>query len=458
MKLTLDNEKLLYDIKSVVALFDGDKTDYELAIKSNNDEYFLSLLKGGEEVFSFNASGKLELKQAIHEALKNEGMKNSSRWGILYGVRPMKVVHALMQEGHMDSEIVDLLVSEYKFARDNAIFAVDIARREKDIISEKRDRLSIYASIPFCPSICTYCSFPTEDAARKGRLMEPYIEKLILEMEHSAELAKQKGVIVDNIYIGGGTPSVLDENLLEKLLRAVVNSFDMSLVDEFTFEAGRPDTMTEEKIMLLKEYGVTRICLNPQTMNDRTLGLIGRKHSSDSIRIWKGKLSETFDSVNMDLIAGLPGETFDDFKNTLDSISDMRPENITIHNLAIKSASELKNNRDKYKLPDSNELEMMIAYSKEKLKQSGYEPYYLYRQKNMVGNFENIGYSIPGHISVYNVRIMEEKHPILALGVGGVSKKIISEDHFERIPNFRSVEDYISRFGETLEKKNYFFQ
>ncbi|MCD6434866.1 MAG: coproporphyrinogen dehydrogenase HemZ, partial [Clostridiales bacterium] len=259
------------------------------------------------------------------------------------------------------------------------------------------------------------------------------------------------------IYIGGGTPTSITNKQLESLLSIINEYINPNDLIEYTIEAGRPDTITHEKLETIKKYGVTRICLNPQSMNNKVLEKIGRNRTrEDILKAFEMVKEFNFDAINMDLIVGLPDDTLETLKATIDEVISMRPENITVHTLAIKKSSEINQNLEKYKFAKSDDIHKMLQYVSEKMSENGYEPYYLYRQKNILGNFENLGYALEGKESTYNMRIIEERHNILALGVGGVSKKIIKDDYFIRIPNFRSVEDYIDRFDEIIDRKKKF--
>jgi oxygen-independent coproporphyrinogen-3 oxidase len=320
------------------------------------------------------------------------------------------------------------------------------------------DNISLYMSIPFCPTICSYCSFPSFSLAKKGSYLEKYIDYLIEEIKYSIDIAKKENKIIDNIYIGGGTPGVLNGQILEKLLKSITTLIDMKVVKEFTFEAGRPELIDQQMLIILKKFGVNRVCINTQTTNNKTLSIIDRNHSSEEfLRAVKLAKDSDINSINVDIIAGLPTEDFDTFKNTLETVINTGVDNITIHTLAIKTNSFINRNKEAFNLPKFETVKYMVEYSTKRLSELGFKPYYMYRQKNMIGNLENIGYSLETKESIYNIRIIEEQHPILALGVGGVSKMKIGYNHFDRIANFKSLEDYFNRFDEVLERKRKFF-
>lgn len=420
-------------------------------------------------VESFNLSTdvhdrKRQIKRAnsrvIYDLLSNF-TKTENDWGTLVGIRPVKIVHKLFDEGKSEEEIESLLYENHRISTKKRKLLLDIAKRERQYIFEKddRNRLSLYICIPFCPTRCLYCSFPSNDLRKKGKLVDIYFECLLKELDAAIVNIKNNSRIVDCIYIGGGTPSILTAQQFEMLLNKISVSFNLENLEEFTVEAGRPDTITSEKLEVLKKYNVDRICINPQSMNQNTLELIGRSHFvNDIIETYNMAKTFNFKSINMDLILGLPDETIEDVRNTLDIITSLEPENITIHTLAVKTSSRLKENLDRYNMTQEDLVRKMLDLSEEYMIKNDYYPYYMYRQKNMVGNFENVGYAKEGLESLYNMRIIEEKHDILAIGAGAVSKRcFIEEDRFERIANVKGIEDYIDRIDDVIEKGKKFF-
>ena len=374
-------------------------------------------------------------------------------------MRPVKVVHQLMDQLYSMDQIKEILSHEYLIHDDKIDLLLEVALKERNYIVSDLDAISLYIGIPFCPSICTYCSFPSNDIHKKGKLVEPYIERLCEEIDYTFELIEKNKRIVDNIYIGGGTPTAITASQLARIFEHLSKKINLQTLKEFTVEAGRPDSITKAHLDAMKRYGVNRVCLNPQTLNNEVLVQIGRKHTAEDIKeMMKVVNAYNFDSVNMDLIIGLPHDSLESVQKTIQEVIDMEPTNITVHTLAIKKASHLKNSGDSTQLLDSQTIESMLNHVSSQLRAHDYNPYYLYRQKNILGNFENIGYAMDGKESIYNIRIIEERHNILALGVGGVSKQVFNKElGFNRIPNFRSVEDYISRFDEMLSKKEKFF-
>ncbi len=465
IKLRNIPNRLQYDFMHISKLFfkDAQLTDetiddgYVIEIVQNDDEMKISLFFDGK-IINERISGieKNSVKLALYDVLSTV-RESKSEYGILVGVRPVKVVHKLLDNNNDIEEIKLILEKDYRIGTEKINLLLEVALKERNLIFKDFDAISLYIGIPFCPSICTYCSFPSNDINKKAKLVNPYMEYLIKEIKETFELLKITNRRVDNIYIGGGTPTSISNEQLGMMLKTIDEYINPDDLNEYTIEAGRPDTITYGKLETIKKYGITRICLNPQSMSDKVLEKIGRNHTrEDILDAYKIVEEFKFNSVNMDLIVGLPEDTIESLKTTIDEVVSLRPENITVHTLAIKKASHIKNNQEEYNLAKSDEISKMLLYVEKKMSENGYEPYYLYRQKNILGNFENIGYALKEKESIYNMRIIEERHNILALGVGGVSKKIIEYDYFIRIPNFRSVEDYISRFDEIIDRKKKF--
>lgn len=372
-------------------------------------------------------------------------------WGILTGIRPVKLMEKYLSEGNEQYLKEKLLITDEKIALAKAI----IKAQTPIVNSLKRKYFSLYVSIPFCPARCSYCSFVSHSVKQAGKLIPAYVDKLCEEIRIFAKIAEELDFTLDTIYIGGGTPTILTPEQLCKIF-AAVESFDMSKVREYTVEAGRPDTIDKDKLLAIKSAGVTRISINPQTMNNDVLKAVGRNHTAeDIIRTFNLAKSLGFDNINTDLIAGLPNDTVESFCDSLDKVIALDPADITVHNLALKRSSELYWDENK-PLPDH--VGKMIRYSQEKLFSSGYEPYYLYRQKNTLENHENIGWAKNGMESIYNVYIMEEIQPIFAAGCSG-STKLVDFDtgKIERVFNYKFPYEYIDRFDLMMEKKKQIF-
>lgn len=390
-------------------------------------------------------------KSFVHAAKKIK--KINLPWGVMCGIRPAKNVRELLESGYNDSEIEEIFKTIYEVEDDKIKLAHTVAKNEEKLLNEIGDNsVSIYIGIPFCPTRCLYCSFVSTDIRTSGKYMDEFAEKLLLEIDKTAEIIEKMGAYVENIYIGGGTPTTLSAFQLEKIFERLHRYFDFEKIKEFTLEAGRPDTITEDKLIAAKNGGVDRISINPQTMNDVTLKKVGRSHDSKMIRdCYKMARNVGFKNINMDLIAGLPGEDVKMFCYSLDEVIKLDPENITVHSMCIKHSANLR--KTDIKLTEADNMNKMLAYTQKRMAQTGREPYYMYRQKNSSGNLENVGYAKIGTMSTYNINIMEEKQTIIALGGGG-STKLVMNDRIERIFNFKDPYEYIRRFDEILDKKD----
>lgn len=380
-------------------------------------------------------------------------------WGFLTGVRPSKLAVQMLEKNASDSEIIDFFVKGHLVCRPKAELALRIAKKELKLLKDidYRNGYSLYAGIPFCPTTCLYCSFTSFPLDKWQEKVDVYLDALIKELTYISE--RMKGRCPDSIYIGGGTPTTLTPKQLSRLLSAIEELFDTENVKEFTVEAGRPDSITKEKLMEIRKHGITRISINPQTMNQETLDLIGRRHSVQQIKEAFYMARECgFDNINMDMILALPGEGKAQVANTLGEISNLKPESLTVHCLAIKRAAALNIWREKYIDYDFHNSDEIVGITADCAKSLGMEPYYMYRQKNMAGNFENVGYSIPGRECIYNILIMEEKQTIIAAGAGASTKVVFNEgERIERIENVKNVADYIERIDEMIERKRKFF-
>ena len=373
-------------------------------------------------------------------------------WGVMSGIRPAKVVRQYHEDGYSYDEIKNILMSLYEVSEKKAELAIRVAKNEKLILSDiGKNSVSIYIGIPFCPTRCLYCSFVSTDLKKSGKYTDDFVRLLVKEIEKTSQILSELSLYVQNVYIGGGTPTSLSANQLKDIFDAIEKYLKNEKLKEFTLEAGRPDTITKEKLIAAKNAGVNRISINPQTMNDVTLKKIGRRHSSDMIREAFRLARECgFDNINMDLIAGLPDESVDMFKYSLNEIIKMNPENITVHSMCIKKAAALR--FSEIELTKSKDMNEMLDYTAQVMKNTKREPYYMYRQKNISGNLENVGYAEKSRMSFYNINIMEEAQTIIALG-GGAVTKIVKGDRIERIFNFKDPYEYINRFDEIIAKK-----
>lgn len=376
-------------------------------------------------------------------------------WGSLTGIRPTKIALTRLEEGWSREEIRDYMKDTYLASDEKIDLSIEIAMREKQLLEplDYERGYSLYVGIPFCPTTCMYCSFTSYPISKWTGRTGLYLEALFKELEYTAE--KMKGRSLDTIYIGGGTPTALPPEDIDAVLCKVEQLFDTKKALEFTVEAGRPDSITEEKLKALRSHGITRISINPQTMNQKTLDLIGRKHSVETVKE-KFYMARNlgFDNINMDLIMGLPEENLEDVIHTLEEVKSLKPDSLTVHSLAIKRAARLKLFKEEHKELHIQNTPEMIELSATCARELGMEPYYLYRQKNMAGNFENVGYSLPGKACIYNILIMEEMQTIAACGAGTTTKAVFPlENRRERCENVKEVEQYISRIDEMIGRK-----
>lgn len=377
-------------------------------------------------------------------------------WGILTGVRPVKLLRRLAEESS-EEQAVKKFEKDFFVSNEKIALSRETEHNERKILElSKPESFSLYVGIPFCPSRCSYCSFVMASIERAEKLIEPYTKLLCEEIERTAEIANKLGLRLETVYFGGGTPTTLSAEQLDTVLGTVNKSFDMSTCREFTVEAGRPDTIDIAKLFALKENKVDRISINPQTVNDEVLKTIGRKHTAQQFfDAFELARKCGLDNINTDLIAGLPTDTPESFKNSLDSIVRLNAECITVHTLCMKRASRLTTEGVTLDLQQARDAREMLAYTQNILGQNEYIPYYMYRQSRMVGNLENVGWSKRGFESLYNVYVMDETHTILACGSGGVTKlKRNNPDYLERIFNFKYPYEYIDRFDELIQRKS----
>lgn len=442
--------KTIYDGQEAVAQLT------EEASRSPIGEISYSICFTGDEVKDKKAV-KEALKKAVYDVLAGYTGRTMP-WGILTGIRPTKLVHEALKQGWDDSTIDAYLAETYKVSPNKRILMREVAKQELAILEKnKPDEISIYIGIPFCPTRCVYCSFTAYSLEQKQKEVEPYLEALFKEISFVAEA--KASIPIRSLYIGGGTPTSLNEDQLERLLSHVKQCFDLSQIEEYTVEAGRPDTISREKLRIMKMHGVGRISINPQSMNQKTLDAIGRKHGVEDIKeVFKAARELGHDNINMDMILGLPDEDIADVAYTLAELRKLNPENITVHTMAIKRASRLKealiSGEEDIHLTEGEKIQEMLNLCEKEMMEMGLYPYYMYRQKNMLGNFENVGYAKPGTEGVYNIEIMEEAQSIIALGAGAITKIVYQNgERIDRIPNVKSLKDYIERIDEMIERK-----
>lgn len=412
----------------------------------------------------------LMLKEIPHERLPEGFLRRVPEWGTMTGVRPTKIPMNALLQGKSLEEVRESLEKWYCCTDKKRDLCLHIARREAKLLKgvDFEQGYSLYIGIPFCPTTCLYCSFPSYPFARFGHMAQEYLQALEKEIRFVAKQCRGKKLV--SVYMGGGTPTTLTPDQMEHLLGCIRECFPMEMAYEFTVEAGRPDSITKEKLQVLRKYGVERISVNPQTMQQKTLDLIGRRHTvEDTKEAFLLARQLGFTNINMDLIIGLPGETVEDFKDTLEQIRKLNPDSLTIHSLVVKRASRLRSvleEKGDFWQEEQNryrEMDKMLAYGEIFTKEQGYAPYYMYRQKNSARHFgnsgqENIGYSRAGKECLYNILIMEEMQTIVAVGAGAstkiyhTDKKIVS-----RVENVKSITDYITRIDEMIERKKGIF-
>ena len=395
------------------------------------------------------------------------GSYSSPPWGTLTGIRPAKVAEKLLIKGKDAGAVIETLVQQYQVSPDRAALCVETAQttlRVKDTLSPKD--VALYIGIPFCPTRCAYCSFVSNSVEKSFKLIDPFADTLIKEIETMSKLVREFGLRVISVYMGGGTPTALPDPALESVMTALARSFDLSDLREYTVEAGRPDTVTEKNLEIMTRLGAKRICINPQSMSADVLSAIGRKHSPQDVYDAVKLVRQTGAALNMDIIAGLPGDTLEGFQQTLDSVLGFSPENITIHTLSLKKGSRLmleKTDAPRGEKPcitsPVEPLEAlcenvgeMLDFATKRLRDSKYSPYYVYRQKYISGGFENTGWNLPGYEGIYNICMMEELCTVLAVGGGGVTKLVTSDGRIERVFNAKYPLEYINMTDKMKEK------
>ena len=394
------------------------------------------------------------LKMAFYQA-GTAVLGQEPPWGALTGVRPVKLPTRCMLAGGTPEQAQAELEEEYRVSPLRAKLAVDCAQASLAVDREVReDQVSLYIGIPFCPTRCAYCSFVSADVGRTLKLVEPYLETVLEEVEYTGRVLRESGLSIHSLYVGGGTPTTLSAGQLERLFSSARAHLPLETCVEYTVEAGRPDTITREKLEVLRDQGVERISINPQTLEDEVLAAIGRKHSARDILDAYALAREVgFDSINMDLIAGLPRDSFEGFRRSLEGVLALRPENVTVHTLALKKGSRLM--EEGGALPSGEETARMLDFSRDTLREAGFLPYYLYRQKYMSGSLENVGWCLPGKESVYNIIMMEELQTVVSIGGGGVTKLVDRKNgRIVRLPNPKYPHDYLSSRDKILAQKD----
>ena len=447
-------------------IFEEEKITFILETKKEKNKEAETLREDNDKIVEFvylekgeeRASVKCKLKHLLYSVLCTY-TKRELPWGNLTGIRPTKIAYGLLEEGKNHEEAVAYLQEVYDCSEEKALLSIDIAERERQILSKLHyeDGYSLYLGIPFCPTTCLYCSFTSYPIGLWKKRVGEYLDAMEKEIDFVSELYKDK--ILDTVYIGGGTPTTLEPEELRRLLSYVREKFDFSTVCEFTVEAGRADSITREKLLVLKEMGVTRISVNPQTMKEETLKIIGRRHTVEEVKEAFALAREVgFTNINMDLILGLPGETMEDVTNTMEEIKMLNPDSLTVHSLAIKRASKMNQWIEENGIETLRNTEKTMEIADKAARAINMKPYYLYRQKNMAGNLENVGYATEGNYGIYNILIMEEKQTIVAIGAGTISKRVYPDGRIERCDNVKDVEQYMDRIQEMIERKRKLYE
>ncbi len=442
-EITIEHEEIDLECRIInkIVLIDGDESvNYEFDY--NYDKSLSALQK--------KSLRKKEIKNHLYDVLSKKFNKTLP-WGSLTGVRPTKFARDLIENGQVKEHLIaDALEKQYRLRKDKARLTSMILKNQRCII--RNDNLvDLYVNIPICPSRCLYCSFISNELGRVKDKLELYLDCLLKEIEAVKKIVTKKAYVVRTIYIGGGTPSVLTANQLDRLLASLTFP-----VGEFTVECGRPDTITAEKLDVLVKHNVTRISINPQTFCEATLKRIGRNHKNKQVLESYALALERGLDVNMDIIAGLPGEKLGIFKRTMQNLIDLSPENITVHTLSVKNGAKLRDEKD---ILSEQEVPKMVEYAQNLLLENGYKPYYMYRQKNQLGGLENVGFFRDEKVCIFNIDSMEETNTVIAVGAGAMTKRVFNnEKKIERIPNCKFIEEYIQRIDEMIEKKIKFFE
>ena len=478
LAVTLNQLRFEYDIHSLVKAFypaetvkvfregtkdlasDGDNPEIAVIFEENRIRIRVDGSEGQTDLSRPEEKNvvKNELKQLLYRMLSAKTGKELP-WGSLTGIRPAKIAMQLLEEGKTQEEIRSYMEQTYYCSQEKADLAIGIACREKEILKDihYEQGYSLYVGIPFCPTTCLYCSFTSFPITIWRERVEEYLGALEKEMDFVQEAFRDK--VLDSVYIGGGTPTTLEPDQLRRLLSRLRETFDFSQVKEFTVEAGRADSITADKLRVLKEFGVTRISVNPQTMNQKTLDLIGRRHTVEQVKeAFALARREGFDNINMDLILGLPGEDLPEVQHTMEEIKKLSPDSLTVHSLAVKKASKMMQWIEKNGLGLLHNTEETVQLAARAAAEMNLHPYYLYRQKNMTGNLENVVYAREGCYGLYNILIMEEKQSIVGCGAGTTSKRVYPDGRIERCENVKDVASYMERIDEMIERKMKLFE
>lgn len=481
IQIIVNSEMYAYDMYHILKAFCPDEkyeqlveAESENAVKitiHKNETYYFKIHQTEVSGISERTMKKRYVNLKLYDWLC-ETMQKELAWGIMTGVRPTKRIMTLLESGMSDSEVMDWMKENYRVTDDKLRLGLEVAKKEKALLEQLdyEEGYSLYIGIPFCPTICSYCSFSSYPIGLWKKRVEEYLDAVCKELTFVAEVSKEKKL--NTVYIGGGTPTTLEADQLDRLLTHLETHFSFADLKEITVEAGRPDSITKEKLEVLKAHNIGRISINPQTMQQKTLNTIGRRHTVEDIKNVFAMARELgFDNINMDLIAGLPGETAEDMKDTLGQIKQLGPDSLTVHALAMKRASRLtreqkeSGEKEQNIVETADTLSKMIELAQQYAGDMNLAPYYLYRQKNIAGNFENVGYAKVDKAGIYNILIMEEKQSIVAVGAGASTKIVLPEEkafidektgnkrYMVRTENVKDVDQYISRIDEMIERK-----
>lgn len=462
IKIKLSDMKYRYDIYQMFNIyFPLDEIKF-----LDDGDYIVNILDNKVEFINGDYYKKTEISENIKEDIKRlvfSSLKDITQeeypWGILVGIRPSKIALKYLEEGKTEEEIIEIFKKKHLASEEKAKLCIEIAKREVSFVNNDSKNIAIYIGMAFCPTRCFYCSFAANPIMGNKKLVNPYLEALIYEIREMKKYVDERNLNIETVYFGGGTPTAVNNEEFELVMKEAYDAFVKGKgIKEFTVECGRPDSITKEKLETMKKFNVTRISINPQTMNDETLKIIGRGHNSNDV-IEKFNLARSmgFNDINMDMIIGLPGEGIKEVIHTKEEILKLYPDSLTVHGLSLKRASILYENfvlKKGIQVKKQEELANMYEESRLLAKELGLQPYYMYRQKNMVGNMENLGYSRKGAECIYNIQMIEDKQTIIALGADAVSKIVfLEEGRIERFANIKDVREYCNRIEEMVEGK-----
>lgn len=464
MKVTikLNDLKYRYDVYQMFNIY------YPLnEIKFEEEgEYIVNIFEGKADFKYENYYKEIIISENIKDEVKKlvfSSLKDITGdyypWGTLVGIRPSKIALKNLEEGYSEEKIIDIFQEKYLASEEKAKLCIEIAKKEKIFVNRDKRNIAIYVGMAFCPTRCLYCSFTANPIGSNKKNINPYLNALSYEISEMEKYINERNLNIESVYFGGGTPTSVNNKDFEFIMEKIYNNFILNRnVKEFTVECGRPDSITVEKLEIMKKYNTTRISINPQTMNDKTLKMIGRGHTSkEVIEVFKIARRLGFDDINMDIIIGLPGEGISEVNHTVKEVLKLKPDSLTVHGLSLKRASILHENfilKKGIQIKKQNELSEMYEASRNLAKDLGLEPYYMYRQKNMVGNMENIGYCKRGKENLYNIEMIEDKQTIIALGADAVSKVVfLDTNRIERCANVKDVKEYVNRIRELVEEK-----